>query len=134
MAEISYDKIREVTGFNSSYIKLVNEHLRRTKLIYIKYGEFTENNMRDCNKYKTLSGNEYLKMPYKEYLQTEHWINLREQALRKAKYKCELCNSKENLNVHHKTYDNKGNEPLSDLIVLCNNCHAKFHNKVINLS
>lgn len=69
-------------------------------------------------------------MPYKEYLQTTEWQDIRKHKLRKAHYKCELCNSASLLHVHHKTYENRGNERDSDLIVLCESCHAKFHNKL----
>lgn len=69
-------------------------------------------------------------MPYGDYLQTEEWKAKRKAALKRAWYRCELCNaSKTELHVHHKTYENRGNEPLSDLIVLCRDCHAKFHDK-----
>jgi 5-methylcytosine-specific restriction endonuclease McrA len=77
---------------------------------------------------KELNNLKYI--PYKEYLQTEHWKNTRKKALKKAKYKCELCGSKEDLNVHHKTYEHRGEEPPEDLIVLCHHCHAKFHDKL----
>ena len=70
-------------------------------------------------------------MPYKEYLETDHWKKTRKRALHRAKYKCQLCGSKENLNVHHNTYENRGQEKDEDLIVLCQECHAKFHDKFI---
>lgn len=69
-------------------------------------------------------------MPYKEYLQTDHWKNVRKRALFRANYKCQLCGSKENLNVHHNTYENRGEEKDEDLVVLCENCHGKFHDKI----
>lgn len=69
-------------------------------------------------------------MMYKDYLQTHHWKETRENALIKSNYKCALCNSIVQLNVHHKTYENRGNEKPEDLIVLCRNCHAKFHDKL----
>lgn len=46
---------------------------------------------------------------------------------------CYLCNSKENLNVHYKTYEYRGEEYLDwrkSLIVLCDNCHKKFQDKI----
>ena len=71
------------------------------------------------------------KLPYQQYLQTRHWKMLRSKALKKAKGKCQLCNaSGKQLDVHHKTYDRKGKEKLTDLIVLCHDCHSKFHGKV----
>jgi len=69
-------------------------------------------------------------MPYKEYLQTEHWQALRYDSLKRAGFQCELCASKGELHVHHKTYERHGYEYKKDLIVLCANCHAKFHNKL----
>jgi hypothetical protein len=68
-------------------------------------------------------------MPYKEYLRTDHWKKTRKNALHRANYKCQLCSSKEDLNVHHNTYENRGQEKDEDLIVLCQKCHAKHHNK-----
>jgi 5-methylcytosine-specific restriction endonuclease McrA len=68
-------------------------------------------------------------MPYKQYLQTEHWQKFRKEALEWADYRCQLCNNgNTTLNVHHRTYENRGNESLEDVIVLCKDCHEKFHN------
>lgn len=68
-------------------------------------------------------------MTYKMYLSTPYWQLVSNLARRKAKYKCQLCGSNESLNVHHKTYKHKGFEIMNmdDLIVLCQNCHQKFH-------
>jgi 5-methylcytosine-specific restriction endonuclease McrA len=70
-------------------------------------------------------------LPYQEYLQTKHWKELRQKMLKKAKHKCRLCHAEnKTLNVHHKTYKHIGNEKLTDLIVLCQDCHAKHHDKL----
>ena len=68
-------------------------------------------------------------MTYKMYLMTPYWQLVSNLARRKAKYKCQLCGSNESLNVHHKTYKHKGFEIINmdDLIVLCQDCHQKFH-------
>lgn len=66
---------------------------------------------------------------YNNYLKTKHWKQKRQKVLKSAKYKCQLCSSKEKLNVHHNTYKNIGNEKKEDLIVLCEKCHKKFHEK-----
>ena len=69
-------------------------------------------------------------MPYHDYLLTEEWKIKRKYHLKKAKYKCQLCgiNIKDaKLEVHHKTYENRGNEKYKDLIVVCNNCHSILH-------
>lgn len=66
-------------------------------------------------------------MPYSEYLQTPEWKEKRKKALRFARFKCQLCNSAERLNVHHRTYERLGQELMGDLITLCNDCHGIFH-------
>ena len=71
-------------------------------------------------------------MTYKMYLSTPYWQLVSNLARRKAKYKCQLCGGNDHLNVHHKSYVNKGFEIMNmeDLIVLCQNCHQKFHEVV----
>jgi hypothetical protein len=67
-------------------------------------------------------------LPYREYLQTEHWKTLSTRARKNAYYRCQLCNSRDHiLNTHHRTYERRGCEYLSDLIVLCEPCHEHFH-------
>jgi len=73
--------------------------------------------------------NNLVTMPYTEYLKTEHWSKIRKSALRRAKYKCQLCKNDGELHVHHNTYENRGHEEYTDVIVLCRSCHAQFHGK-----
>ena len=68
-------------------------------------------------------------MKYKDYLKTEHWKAISKQAKENADNRCQLCNSGGELHTHHRTYDRVGKEKISDLICLCANCHAKFHDK-----
>jgi 5-methylcytosine-specific restriction endonuclease McrA len=69
-------------------------------------------------------------MPYKLYLQTEHWQHFRSEALKFAQYKCQLCGTKDEvLNVHHRDYSNIGCETFNDVIVLCEKCHGIHHGK-----
>jgi 5-methylcytosine-specific restriction endonuclease McrA len=71
---------------------------------------------------------ELKKMPYKEYLTTPEWQETRKAQLKRANYRCQVCNSNEkSLNVHHRTYENRGEETYKDLIVLCQDCHETFH-------
>lgn len=70
------------------------------------------------------------RMPYKEYLKSPEWAERRAKAIRTAKASCQLCNaSGVTLDVHHRTYKNRGNEKFADLIVLCRACHSKHHGK-----
>ncbi len=70
---------------------------------------------------------EFKTMPYYDYLQTPEWQKTRNRALRRANYRCQVCNGNENLHVHHRTYVNRGNEKPEDLIVLCKDCHQIYH-------
>lgn len=70
------------------------------------------------------------KMPYIEYLNTEHWQILREAVYSRDGYKCADCgiSSKvKHLEAHHCTYSNKGNESLDELTTLCKECHEERH-------
>jgi hypothetical protein len=69
-------------------------------------------------------------IPYSEYLKTEHWLKVRQEALDRSRSKCQLCASTNRLEVHHNTYDSKGKELPEDVIVLCRKCHSKHHGKV----
>ena len=70
-------------------------------------------------------------MPYNQYLKTPEWTERRNRHLKYAKYKCQICNQGNTvLNVHHRTYENRGNELINDLIVLCSDCHKTFHHKI----
>jgi 5-methylcytosine-specific restriction endonuclease McrA len=66
-------------------------------------------------------------MPYDEYLETPEWAEKRDAALKRAGHRCQICNASGSLNVHHRTYENRGDERSEDLTVLCDQCHALFH-------
>ena len=64
---------------------------------------------------------------YHEYLNHWLWFEKRDCFL-SIKPLCEVCNRKSVL-VHHKTYENIGNESQRDLMALCWNCHTNIHKK-----
>lgn len=66
-------------------------------------------------------------IPYDEYLKSKHWQSVKTSALCRFSERCAICNSKESLNVHHRTYANLGNESEDDTTVLCQPCHELFH-------
>lgn len=68
-------------------------------------------------------------MPYREYLLTPEWQERRKAALKRAGYKCQVCNRSRQLHTHHRTYERRGAELARDLIVLCDECHALYHGK-----
>lgn len=63
---------------------------------------------------------------YHEYLLSDKWKAKRKLMIGKFKT-CQLCNSKDNLQVHHRTYKRLGYEDMEDLTLLCKECHMKFH-------
>ena len=65
-------------------------------------------------------------MRYEDYLRTDHWQSVRQAALRRQKH-CVLCRSVVNLQVHHNTYDRIWHEDQDDVVVLCETCHAGYH-------
>lgn len=67
---------------------------------------------------------------YQDYLKTDHWKRVRQEAVERAGNRCQLCNKPGTLHVHHRTYENIGDERPNDLIALCGYCHAKFHDKL----
>ena len=69
-------------------------------------------------------------MPYNDYLQTEHWKQVRKRALDYAGHRCQLYNAAHSLQVHHRTYERRGCEEPIDVTVLCAYCHAKHHDKM----
>jgi hypothetical protein len=84
-------------------------------------------------------------MPYKDYLQSEHWKDVSGMAKEYAKYRCAMCgdgtikahldndparrSASVVLNAHHNNYAYLGAERTSDLIVVCSDCHSKHHQK-----
>ncbi|MBA1335853.1 MAG: hypothetical protein HPY66_1671 [Firmicutes bacterium] len=67
------------------------------------------------------------RMSYHDYLQTDHWKEFRQAALDHYGRKCSYCGRKTSLNVHHLTYERLGCEELSDVTILCKECHMKEH-------
>jgi hypothetical protein len=62
-------------------------------------------------------------MNYQDYLRSPEWQNKRTWALKWADYRCQVCNSPDRLEVHHRTYQNLGQELPGDLTVLCHKHH-----------
>jgi hypothetical protein len=66
-------------------------------------------------------------LPYRVYLTTPWWISRRNQALRDAGYRCAVCSTKRQLQVHHQSYERLGCEAAEDLMVVCRGCHVGHH-------
>jgi 5-methylcytosine-specific restriction endonuclease McrA len=65
------------------------------------------------------------------YRASKQWKELRKLVYADRGYKCEACGGTNKLHVHHKTYENFGNESIDELELLCSSCHRKRHHDVL---
>lgn len=80
---------------------------------------------------RILVGNPFMSPKEKqEYLSSIEWNILRAVVLSRDKHCCQHCNSTNNLEVHHITYENLGAEKLDQLVTVCRNCHQQIHDKL----
>lgn len=65
---------------------------------------------------------------YHEYIKnSEVWAAKRKERLGIDQYRCRKCSSTSKLEVHHRTYQNLGAEPMDDLVTVCEDCHREIH-------
>ncbi len=65
-------------------------------------------------------------------LEQENYRELRKQVLRRDGWRCQLCGSMTNLEVHHKQFrSHSGEDSEHNLITLCLDCHASAHGLLI---
>lgn len=70
---------------------------------------------------------------YVKYLKTEEWQKKRIERLKIDNFKCCRCGSPHNIQVHHLSYRNIGNEDVyNDLITLCDSCHESIEKETIS--
>ena len=62
---------------------------------------------------------------YNKRISSQQWKNMKCDIAKMRGNKCERCESQLKLSLHHKTYERLGKEPLSDLELLCEECHRK---------
>lgn len=73
------------------------------------------------------------KMNESDYMNLNNgiWTKLRAERLRMDGYVCQKCGDTKNVVVHHLRYPGVwGEEELSDLVTLCENCHKEIHGKL----
>ena len=62
---------------------------------------------------------------YEKYLDSPAWDRKRDAVIERNGGQC-VCGAQAT-EMHHKTYSNIGSEPLSDLVMLCEECHERIH-------
>ena len=72
-------------------------------------------------------------MNYREYICSRDWHEhpVRRAELEASGFRCRLCNGGGKatiIEVHHRTYENLGNEQPGDLTALCRDCHRVVTN------
>lgn len=85
----------------------------------------TAGKLRVCDKCRRAGARTQL--TYSEYIQSDGWKVRRLRALALAENRCQVCNSPNRPEVHHRTYERLGHERDMDLTVLCHDCHKLFH-------
>lgn len=66
---------------------------------------------------------------YQDYLNSDDWNRRRIMWLEFWGHRCAVCNGPKEevqLDVHHRDYSNRGQENLTDCIVLCRRCHELY--------
>ena len=91
-----------------------------------KAGKLNGDKKRARKAYKLPSGK------YAEYLQSDHWLEFRQEVMRFWDYSCCICCSPKKLEVHHRTYARVGRERLTDCVVLCQTCHRRVHGNMFD--
>lgn len=76
----------------------------------------------------------HYKERYHEYLNSPEWKAKRQAILKRDGNKCVISGCTTNLNVHHITYDNIGDEPDYDLLTVSNEVHQIIHDETHELS
>jgi hypothetical protein len=67
---------------------------------------------------------------YAKYLQSKHWREFRLKILEFWEFRCAICKNRNNLEVHHNTYERIGRERMQDCIAVCRDCHKTIHHKM----
>lgn len=74
---------------------------------------------------------------HNKYLTSMEWTEKRDEVLRRDEYLCQACLKRKATQVHHVSYRHWQNEPLYELISVCESCHesiTELDRKDINLT
>jgi 5-methylcytosine-specific restriction endonuclease McrA len=64
----------------------------------------------------------------RQLLESELYELLRNQVLRRDSWRCQLCGTMSNLEIHHQEFrSHSGDDSEQNLITLCSACHASVH-------
>ena len=109
--------------FCSRKCKSINRYYRNRKKLISKQREYDKNHKEIKRAYDTkrrLTKDKCIKEIIQDYSRN-HYFEL----LYKIYNGCQLCKSKDNLEIHHKNYT----KDIQDCMLLCRNCHRDIHRK-----
>jgi len=74
--------------------------------------------------------------PYQVFLNSKYWHLVRRKVMKRDGFKCRICQSTDNLIVHHVTYKHhfKEHKHLNELMTMCTSCHTEYHETVFDFS
>src|SRR5438046_1895477 len=107
------------------------------------FDEFLERRFPESRRkaYYLMSIHEYLPPQERKELKQVGWTKGRELAklvravLRRDGWRCQLCGSMRNLEVHHREFRSRsGADDERNLITLCSDCHSPIHGKSMRLT
>lgn len=64
---------------------------------------------------------------YAEYILSPAWKAKADEAKKRVNSRCQVCNSPDKIQAHHRTYERLGYERPEDITVLCDECHERHH-------
>ena len=133
-----YDLLNERMGIVNTY-KLKEENKLKEKERQLKNKKKKLKNLEKIkNKNKDISElrNSLNELSYNELLKQPQWKEKRLQIFKRDKFVCLICNSKNELNVHHRLYvsfrlpwEYKNN----CFATLCRKCHETIHKEPVNM-
>jgi hypothetical protein len=134
-------KVAAKSGFNEYYVALddmINHIKRDVYLLSVSNDGLvdrilkTERTLQDVYLVRDSILRNHGYKSYDEFLRSEYWKSVREKVKTgkyKEKYcKCNICDSEENIHLHHNTYRWMLTKyELREIISLCRDCHLRLH-------
>lgn len=73
-----------------------------------------------------------VKGEYEAYMKSDAWAAMKTRWIKSPLCKGHVCHAKgcsssKHIEFHHKTYARLGKENLSDIVMICRECHTKIH-------
>lgn len=71
----------------------------------------------------------YMRVKYEKYIRSERWYMRARQYYRQYGKQCAVCNTDDQITLHHMSYAHMGNERDNELVALCKTHHSEYHER-----